>query len=213
MAGKAKHKAEYGDFQTPLALAQAVCARVGDSATATCRVAGADMRSRQLPFRRSGPVQGRCRSGWSGHQRGASSASGKTRCVRGRTPTRIKLVQADFFTTDWERVIGELPEPILVLGNPPWVTNSHLGVLRSENLPAKSNFQKHARPRRHYRQSQLRYFGMDADSVAGGDERPAGNTGNAVQVIHGAQDPVLRLEEWDGVGMVGHLWHRRRSAF
>ena len=30
MVGKAKHKAEYGDFQTPIALARAVCARVGD---------------------------------------------------------------------------------------------------------------------------------------------------------------------------------------
>lgn len=29
---------------------------------------------------------------------------------------------------------------ILVLGNPPWVTNSELGSLNSNNLPAKSNF-------------------------------------------------------------------------
>ena len=37
--------------------------------------------------------------------------------------------------------LGELAEPILVVGNPPWVTNSALGALGSSNLPDKSNFQ------------------------------------------------------------------------
>ena len=30
---------------------------------------------------------------------------------------------------------------ILVIGNPPWVTNSDLGQLGSNNLPTKTNFQ------------------------------------------------------------------------
>jgi hypothetical protein len=53
------------------------------------------------------------------------------------------LTEANFFLTDWERVVTGLPQPILVLGNPPWVTNAHLGLLGSENVPGKSNFQKH----------------------------------------------------------------------
>ena len=53
----------------------------------------------------------------------------------------IQLVEADFFMTDWERLISTLPEPILVLGNPPWVTNAHLSTLGSRNLPTKTNFQ------------------------------------------------------------------------
>lgn len=32
---------------------------------------------------------------------------------------------------------------ILILGNPPWVTNSQLGSIGSENLPQKSNFKNH----------------------------------------------------------------------
>lgn len=32
---------------------------------------------------------------------------------------------------------------VLVLGNPPWVTNSELGSLNSSNLPTKSNFKAH----------------------------------------------------------------------
>jgi len=35
-------------------------------------------------------------------------------------------------------------EEILVLGNPPWVTNSILGSLNSENLPRKSNFKSYS---------------------------------------------------------------------
>ena len=33
---------------------------------------------------------------------------------------------------------------MLVLGNPPWVTNAMLSSLDSDNLPAKSNFKKHS---------------------------------------------------------------------
>ena len=32
----------------------------------------------------------------------------------------------------------------LVIGNPPWVTNSELGSINSSNLPQKSNFKKHS---------------------------------------------------------------------
>lgn len=33
---------------------------------------------------------------------------------------------------------------ILIIGNPPWVTNSKLGSLNSKNLPKKSNFKNHS---------------------------------------------------------------------
>ncbi|MEO0042269.1 MAG: hypothetical protein RL329_1717 [Bacteroidota bacterium] len=36
-----------------------------------------------------------------------------------------------------------LTEDVLVLGNPPWVTNTMLSTLESKNLPAKSNFKQH----------------------------------------------------------------------
>ncbi len=32
----------------------------------------------------------------------------------------------------------------LIIGNPPWVTNSELGTIDSDNLPEKSNFKKHS---------------------------------------------------------------------
>jgi len=49
---------------------------------------------------------------------------------------------SDFFEKDWEQFFSGLEhEKILIIGNPPWVTNSALSVLNSNNLPDKSNFQ------------------------------------------------------------------------
>jgi hypothetical protein len=51
--------------------------------------------------------------------------------------------QADFFGVDWSETLDSLPEPLLIIGNPPWATNSELGTIGSSNLPVKSNFQNH----------------------------------------------------------------------
>ena len=57
---------------------------------------------------------------------------------------RFELLEADFFKTNWERLLANLPEPFLIIGNPPWVTSADIGRLNGGNIPQKSNFQKHA---------------------------------------------------------------------
>ena len=52
---------------------------------------------------------------------------------------RTAIRQADFFDIDWPVVMRDFPEPLLVVGNPPWVTNADLGSLGSANLPVKTN--------------------------------------------------------------------------
>ncbi len=47
----------------------------------------------------------------------------------------------DFFEIDWHQLLQSYSGPILVLGNPPWVTSSELGYFNSNNFPFKSNFQ------------------------------------------------------------------------
>ncbi len=55
------------------------------------------------------------------------------------------IKQSDFFEKDWKKFFSEMKEKkILIIGNPPWVTNSALGVLNSKNIPNKSNFQRHS---------------------------------------------------------------------
>jgi hypothetical protein len=50
--------------------------------------------------------------------------------------------EADFFDVEWEQEISNMQGKLLVIGNPPWVTSSELGLLNSTNLPEKTNFQK-----------------------------------------------------------------------
>ena len=50
---------------------------------------------------------------------------------------RLKVRKADCFSTNWKQLIAALPQPLLILGNPPWVTSSRLGVLQSGNSPAR----------------------------------------------------------------------------
>jgi hypothetical protein len=55
--------------------------------------------------------------------------------------SKIYLFHQNIFNFNFQdlaRNVGN--EEVLVLGNPPWVTNSILGSLNSENLPKKSNF-------------------------------------------------------------------------
>lgn len=57
-------------------------------------------------------------------------------------PRGVEVRERDFFAENWEKNLAEANRSrVLVIGNPPWVTNSTLGQLGSSNLPKKSNFQ------------------------------------------------------------------------
>ncbi len=54
----------------------------------------------------------------------------------------VQILHRDFFSEDWKRnLVRPGKTRILIIGNPPWVTNSDLGQLGSKNLPTKTNFQ------------------------------------------------------------------------
>lgn len=54
---------------------------------------------------------------------------------------KIFLYLDDIFKFDFKGIERSVEDyNVLVLGNPPWVTNSELGSLNSKNLPKKSNF-------------------------------------------------------------------------
>jgi hypothetical protein len=138
MATNRHSQIEFGDFQTPTRLAQDVCAVVSRT--------GFEPRSVLEPT-----------CGHGAFLRVALSAFPDVSCVLGfdRNPDYVRIAragvesspheahvevnEADFFSTDWLQVIDRLPEPILIIGNPPWVTNAALGGLGGRNLPAKSN--------------------------------------------------------------------------
>lgn len=55
----------------------------------------------------------------------------------------IQLFHDDIFTHSFDKELFNPQEEILIIGNPPWVTNSELGSLYSKNLPQKQNFKEH----------------------------------------------------------------------
>ncbi len=59
-------------------------------------------------------------------------------------PPEITIFHANVFDFNFGRIASShKSDKILIIGNPPWVTNSKLSSLSSNNLPVKSNFKKH----------------------------------------------------------------------
>ena len=133
---KSKQRIEFGDFQTPTALAENVCRLL--------------RRRRVRPMSILEPTCGEGGFLWAALRAfpdvlkaiGAdiNPAHVATASARLRDSQRpVRVIEADFFATDWRAILDTLPEPVLVVGNPPWVNNSELSVINSANVPAKRN--------------------------------------------------------------------------
>jgi len=140
---KSKRKVEFGDFQTPIELARNVCSVLLQHGIEpvsilepTCGKGSFIVAALEL-FPSVRNVVGIDIN--SEHIRVACSSLGKSAPAAGST----QIVSKDFFAVDWHDVLGSLSDPLLVIGNPPWVTNAELGRIGSCNLPDKSNFQNH----------------------------------------------------------------------
>lgn len=129
-----KRRIEFGDFQTPAHLADAVCrvvARRGLSPAAviepTCG-RGSFLAAAIKAFPKAAI-------------RGYDCDSAHVEAARRLTSThgRADVAHSDFFQRNWDAELAAQPEPVLILGNPPWVTNAAVGSLGGANLPAKSN--------------------------------------------------------------------------
>jgi hypothetical protein len=133
-----RRQVEYGDFQTPLELAEDVCRRLGDQRPVTiveptCGV-GTFLAAavRRLPG---------ARRALAFDVNASHVAAARQRISEIQTDADIEIHIGDFFQTDWRSVLSGCVDPILIVGNPPWVTNAALGRLGSGNLPQKENRQ------------------------------------------------------------------------
>ena len=140
---KTNNKAEFGDFQTPARLARKVCELLSTWEA--------------QPKTLVEPTCGRGNFLFAALDRfpsiirafGLDISPDYTRFVNAELEKRpdgnkVEIIEGDFFRTDWLTVLRDLPEPVVVVGNPPWVTSARLSVLGSSNAPVKSNFQKHS---------------------------------------------------------------------
>lgn len=126
-------KREYGDYQTPPDFAEKVCLYLKD-----CR-----------KIRPAAVVEPTC--GVGNFLRGGLMFSAEAYygvelnpdycAVCGDTirDERVHIIRADVFSFPF-RSLTQNRSPVLVIGNPPWVTNSTLSALHSGNVPPKANF-------------------------------------------------------------------------
>jgi len=132
-------KIEFGDFQTPLGLAVDICALLkregiepdvvveptcglGTFLVAAARTfPGARMRGLDINAK---------------HLEAARQAL-QSAGAADRSDLRVQ----DFFVCDWDAELRSVTGSLLLLGNPPWVTNAVVGGLNGSNLPVKENFQ------------------------------------------------------------------------
>jgi hypothetical protein len=132
-------KIEFGDFQTPQALASQVCALLAQRQIApdrvlepTCGVGSFLVAAAQL-------FPGAELFGWDingDHVEQARAALGQAGAAR-----RSTVVRQDFFKHDWEGEMAGFQGELLILGNLPWVTNAAVSCINGANVPVKQNFQ------------------------------------------------------------------------
>ena len=126
-------KREYGDYQTPIDFAEKVCLILRD----------------YYQLKPSAIIEPTCGIGnflKSSFLFGAKEYHGIEinpeyceNCKNSIHDGRVNIVNADIFTFSSKDLIQDNSQ-VLVIGNPPWVTNSTLSSLDSANLPEKVNF-------------------------------------------------------------------------
>ncbi|WP_414573521.1 SAM-dependent methyltransferase [Nostoc sp. CCY 9925] len=136
-----KLKVEYGDFQTPIELAEKVCKKLVEFGVKpdiiiepTCGI-GNFVEAASHYFQSANKILG--------IELNLDYFRKIVEEQKFLNDKRIEIICKDFFQVDWLSLIGESKEEILVLGNLPWVTNSKQGSIGGVNLPKKHNFQNH----------------------------------------------------------------------
>jgi hypothetical protein len=136
---KTKSKVEFGDFQTPLALARSLLSFLvqhGVNAETvlepTCGV-GSFLVAASETFPKARLL------GWDINPKYVAQT--KLALAEAGAAKRASVSQQDFFAHDWEAELAGLRGSLLVLGNLPWVTNAAISGINGSNLPAKENFQ------------------------------------------------------------------------
>lgn len=133
------NKKEFGDFQTPIELAENVCQILIEKTIKpelivepTCGK-GSFIRSCLKYFKHTSKIVG--------IEYNKNYVNEITQYLGKSTiNNKVQIVHENFFSIDWSNFISSTDKPILFIGNPPWVTNSSLESMNSKNLPSKDNF-------------------------------------------------------------------------
>ncbi len=135
MGTRAGTRAAFGDYQTPPALARRVCELLRARGLRPHTVIEPTCGLGSFLIASAAAFPGARRIGRDinpAHIAAArrASADAKIRC---------ELEVGDFFATDWRALAQRARGPVLVLGNPPWITSADLTALGSDNAPKRAN--------------------------------------------------------------------------
>ncbi len=145
MPGNNNKKIEFGDFQTPIELARQICSLLIQNSTEPSSIIeptcgkGNFLQAALEFFPNAHKILGiEINNEYTKFAQSNIAESSHSCCLE-----KVTFVNNDFFNMNWEEVFNSLTYPILVIGNPPWVTNSGLGRIKGGNLPEKLNYQNH----------------------------------------------------------------------
>lgn len=136
---KTQAKIEFGDFQTPLGLAKDVCSllqRLGVKPEFVVEPTvgrGAFLLAAAEAFPEAELL------GFDINPNYILEAEASLERLGASSRSRVAV--EDFFDHDWEVALSAHAGSLLILGNPPWVTNAGVSAVNGTNLPAKENFQ------------------------------------------------------------------------
>ena len=131
------NRIEYGDFQTPLSLAKRVCRLVAASGFRPATVVEPTCGEGVFLAAAADAFPYAMLYGCDRNPRYVEAAGRRVPC-----DGRLRIDAVDFFSHDWDEALASFADPILVLGNPPWVTSATVGTLGGGNLPTKTNADK-----------------------------------------------------------------------
>ena len=134
MASKPNRRIEFGDFQTPSILAREVCEAI--------QRLGVSPRSIIEPTCGSGSLLDASLRTFPSCEISLGFEINMDHAKAAKKLTKSRIICEDFFQRDWNSTLNGLPGPILVIGNPPWVTNSQIGAINGRNLPVKTNAER-----------------------------------------------------------------------
>jgi hypothetical protein len=137
---KSRSKLEFGDFQTPPDLARKVCQTLSRQGISPRAILEPNCgRGNLLVAALETFPDAKQATGV--EINGAYAQEASEQLERLPHPAKTEIIHGDFFAIDWREILASLQDPILILGNPPWVTNAELGRIESANLPEKTNVQ------------------------------------------------------------------------
>ena len=135
---KSAAKVEFGDFQTPLALAGEVCGLLQRQKLAPEFVLEPTCGTGAFLIAAARAFPGAALRGWDinrDYVRQATAELDRVGAAR-----RAAVGCQDFFAHDWDAELPQSPGRLLILGNLPWVTISAVAAVNGTNLPVKENF-------------------------------------------------------------------------